>query len=151
MNNEQKFKKAFREILKDELSSAQVKRAKKDLISQFSVPAHFLIRPSVLAPAFAVLFAVTLFYQLHQPVPKPEIKEIPVPHMAVQAPMKQKIKKIKVKTVTKQLEKMIRTEIPLDVKVTRISSDTGSTMVYQKTYRDSPVTVVWVFPKGRNQ
>ena len=34
------------------------------------------------------------------------------------------------------------------VDVLRASSREGSVMVYQKTYQDTPVTIIWVFPTG---
>ena len=151
MGDPDKIKQVFKELFSKELSSAEVKGAKKDLIAQFSPAAKFDLKPAVLIPVLSLIFAVLMVYQLNLPKPKQKIKEIPVSQVAVKESVGEKVQKVQVKSVTKQIEKIFRTEVPLDVKVTRVSSDVGSAMVFQKKYQETPVTIVWVFTGGANQ
>ncbi|GEM_PF-4845109 len=150
MNHEKKITKAFKDFLSDEFSSAQVKRAKKDLLQQFSARPQFEWKPVMIVPVLSLMFMVILIYHMY-PLVKPEIKVPPVVPVITEQTSPIKVKKVKVSSMTKQIEKIIHTGVPSDVKVTRVSSDIGPAMVYQKNYRDAPITIVWVFPKEVKQ
>jgi hypothetical protein len=46
------------------------------------------------------------------------------------------------------LEDPVRNHMKPRVVVKRISSRVGPTLVYQKVYRETPVTIIWVFNRG---
>ncbi len=148
MNDEKKIKQAFKELFSHELSNPEVKRAKKNLIAEFSGRPVFNWKPVTLIPVFSLILAVILIYQLpKQPTVQPPILIEVKPAVLPAADLKP----INVKKVSKEIKKIINTQAPLDVKVTRVSSDVGSAMVYQKNYQDNPVTIVWVFTGGGKQ
>ena len=39
----------------------------------------------------------------------------------------------------------------LEINVEQVSSEVGPTLVYQKDWRNQPLTIVWVFTGGTNQ
>ena len=134
-DSEKELKILFRDYMAQELRSREVDQAKKAFIREhFSGGSSLIFRPVFILPALSLIFLVVLIFQIQRPAVK-----------SVAEPLQKVI-------LEKQISEPIL-EIPpgLEVKVREVSSDVGSPMVYQKSYHDVPITVVWVFTGGANQ
>ena len=128
-DEESTVKQVFKRYMAEELGSPEIRRAKRKLIDEhFGQPPVFIFRPVFLVPALSLIFTIMLIFQMHKPAVKPATE--PLRAMSVEKPVSEIIP-----SISKGLE----------VKVSEVSSEVGAAMVYQKTYQNAPVTVIWVF------
>ena len=134
-DDESRVKQIFKQYMTEELGSPEICRAKKKLIDQhFSQPPIFIFRPVFLVPALSLIFTIMLIFQMHKPAVKPVTESLRT--VSVEKPV---------------LETTPYIPKGLEVKVSEVSSEVGAAMVFQKTYQNAPVTVIWVFTGGANQ
>ncbi len=140
MDDEEKnFKKNYREMLEDELDWSDIRREKARFIeTHFVAQPFFLFRPAVLVPAlsFCLVFAVSLL-MVPEPVQVPENAALV---QTLDAPGQPAAKTA--------VESPSAPVLPPHVRVNKLTSDVGSTMIYQDRMDDTPLTVLWVFPSG---
>ena len=134
---EEELKSAFRQYIKTELSSPEVAQAKERFIHEhFGKQPSIIFRPAVLVPVLGLLFAFLMVLQIHKPVSKrlpftePSLKETVKPSLVKEIPYE---------------------PARLEINVEQVSSEVGPTLVYQKDWRNQPLTIVWVFTGGTNQ
>lgn len=136
-NDERQIRELYREHLKRELARPEVAHEKKEFIARcFEERPVAVLSPAAFAPALSLvaLFIVLVFLQ--QPMlPTKSLESVPegaytlsesvvpYPPSAMTAPPDEKP----------------------SVVVKRITSRMGSTLVYQKSYQETPITIVWVF------
>ena len=111
----------YREYLKDEAASPAARRDKTRFLARFAGKPSFAFVPPV--GAFAVLLAAALVFVYTRPEPVKTAPQVP----EVQA---------------------LQPEKP-GVIVKKVSSRTGTALVYQRPYENELVTIVWVFAGPR--
>jgi hypothetical protein len=128
MNKEEKeIQEIYRSYLRAQVASPEVRREKREFIAaHFPSEKPFILRPAFLLPAMS-LSAVVLFLFVFLLTPHPAKPPVPL-----QEPIPE-----------------IRLDQP--VEVMRLTSNVGSTMVYQKMIQDSPITIIWVFHGGNGK
>ena len=128
-NEENAVKNIFRRYIAEELKSPEVREAKETFIREhFNQPQVLIFRPVVLVPVLSLALVFVLVFQMQKPVVKPTV-QLPEA-VSVQKPILETIPAIPAKS---------------EVKVREAFSEVGATMVYQKSYQDAPITIIWVF------
>lgn len=118
-------KNTFRDYISREVSRPQIQEDKKNFLQSFYQPQPFF-EISWMIPA-GVLAAVFVFFLNLTPSPwpsPPKGRGDSEAHDSAQIYKKQR------------------------VIVKRVASQTGPTLIYQRSFRNIPVTVIWVFPGG---
>ncbi|MBI4358590.1 MAG: hypothetical protein HY584_04755 [Candidatus Omnitrophica bacterium] len=132
---EKKIRELFKTYMAEELKHPEIGRRKKAFIQEHFAPhIPFVLRPALLVPTLSFIFICVLALQLMKPVTKP------IPQVALKETVK-----------PKTLERTPFEEGDLGVQVKQVSSDMGSTLVFQKSSQGVPVIVIWVFTGGSNQ
>lgn len=160
-DEEKILKELFRENFSRELSRPEIQEAKQKLLSEFlapePAPLFSFVSPAFLAPA-AALIAVFLVFVNIQKVQVPAagpgapIYQMFAPIMEeTKAKRAAELAKAKTKQAEAQAEDPVHNHMKPRVVVKRVASRKGPTMVYQRSYRDVPVTIVWVFTGGGNR
>lgn len=118
--DEREIKEIYREHLRRELARPELAREKSEFIARhFEEEPLAALSPAAFAPALGlIVLLVALVFLQPQAVP------------------------IKTKTLETRLEAAYTLS---EVAVKRLSSRMGSTLVYQKSYQETPITIVWVF------
>lgn len=164
--NDDLLKDLYRESLSRELSRPEIQDAKNQLLSEFFSPApqpvFSLFSPGFSIPAFAVLAVCFFFSNLQQqvrPVAGPEapiyqtfgtiMEEAKARRYEAQAREREEAElKAQIAAAEKLADDPVRNHMTPRVQVKRVSSRVGPTMVYQRSYQDVPVTIIWVFKGG---
>ena len=160
MNSEEgkKGELIFRQYMADEMASREVARAKKALIQRYFTDLPPLVgRPAFFLPALGLALVCFLLFQIEKPAHKPFAEPLApapaarTPNPANSVPLLPSTSELRVAVEKQVVEKQIEKIIPaqsgtLEVNIRKVSSEVGSTMVYQKTYHQMPLTVIWVFP-----
>ena len=129
------IRKWIRGYVTDEIRNPGVQRAKRAFLKgEFSHVPLSLFSPAVLVPVFGLLMAVILLFELKMPVHEKAVK-VPA-QQAVTEPMP---------------APLLVSEGPLPVYVKNVSSEFGSTLIYQQPFEDQRLTVFWVFQGGVGQ
>ena len=129
--NDRKVRQLFRETIRQETKRPEVRQAKRDFIREhFEAPRPFFYRPTVMVPSLALLGLLLLVLVF----PRPLRDGVPVTPLATDGYLR-------------VLEQSVETAVP-SVQVKRVTSHVGPTLVYQKLYQDTPITIVWVFHGG---
>lgn len=133
--NEKFIRQAYRDSLAEELARPEVLAQKEKLVAFFETPVSTSV-PVLQGAGLgfmlpAVLVFGVFFFMQHLQTRVPEISgpAIPIYRTAEINPT----------------DNPVRNHMKPRVVVKRISSRVGPTMVYQKVYRETPVTIVWVF------
>ncbi len=138
--NSDEIRKLYRDHMRREVKSSSVQNEKKQFIAEhFEKPGLFIFRPAVMMPAMSLAAILVVLFLFHKPVSQVQeavsLNEIPAEEETYISPATRP-------DYTKpQL---------YPVEVQRITSNTGSTMVYQRFYHNTPITVIWVFPGGHS-
>lgn len=139
-DQEEKAIALYRQYLQQEVERPQVARDKAEFLETHFKPKRrpvtsFLWAPSLAAAAIAAVWLIVgLPTGMHQPV------DVTLPQTGPA---------YVTSTTAEPIQEAMMPVLPgPSVEVKRISSQVGSTMVYQRVYQEIPVTVVWVFPKG---
>ncbi len=147
MKDENEIREVYRQYLKQEVARPEIACEKKEFIARYfeEQPAAAL-SPAAFAPALSLIVLLIALIFLQRPVlqtktleTKPEgaytLTEsvVPFPPSATTASLPSEVPPVG-----------LRDERPAVV-VKRISSRAGSTLVYQKSYQGTPITIVWVF------
>lgn len=164
--DEKNLKELYRESLSRELSRPAIQDAKKQLLSEFFSPApqpvFSFFSPGFLVPAAAVLALCFFFSHLQQravPAAGPAapiyqtfgtiMEEAKAQRYAAQAQAREEAEqRAQAAAAAKLADDPLRNHMKPRVEVKRVSSRVGPTMVYQRSYRDVPVTIIWVFKGG---
>ena len=140
MSESEEIKKAvklYRAGMRDEIASADVARDKREFIARhFGEEAVFQLRPVHFVPAFSVMACLALLILLGQP-PGKELLEMKSEPSYTYSEM----------TLVPE-ESAVPIERPT-VEVKRLTSQVGPTAIYQKVFKETPITIVWVFPSGQ--
>jgi len=137
-NEEKKFRKHYREMIESEIDWAEIRRDKSNFVeSHFAPQPFFLFRPLVYVPAlsFCLVLALAL-------VVAPEHAHMPDAQVAVQTTEAPAVGDAPAAAVPAEKVEVL----PPNVMVKSVSSDVGTTMIYQQRIDETPLTVVWVFP-----
>lgn len=163
MDNQDNFNKIYREWMEEELKCVDLEAEKKAFIKE-----HFDVKPPLvwLTPAlsfsavavvilgFAFLFNFGPFgqkalapnnLQVISVEGQPSNKPVPLP---LEQPVVFENVSAGISEETLAAIKMATEQGNPGVKVNKVSSKVGSVMVYQKTYQEAPITIVWVFPNA---
>jgi len=126
-NDNEWVSRVYRNYLESKIDRCELGKEKKAFIKEHFPPEPlFIFRPPVWVPALSVLvfsFAVWLMPQLQSPVLKLNVSQVQPTASAEEFEIH-----------------------PVDVK--RAASRVGTVMVYQKLYKENPITIVWVFPNS---
>ena len=146
---------AYRNYIAREVGRPEVAQAKKQFMAKhFSPrPKVFSMAPAVVAPVFVMAAVFALFNHLQTALLPVEGPLAPI-YGTSQA------SSASAASAQKEAAPVVSSQ-PLGdnpvanykkprVDVKRVSSAVGPTMVYQKLYRNVPVTVVWVFAGGKH-
>jgi hypothetical protein len=135
---EKRLLQLYRDGLNAEIRSPQTQREKRNFIKLYFqeaplTPSRIFGFASGMALASLVVF-VLVFYQ------QPEPLEVTTPKAPQSAPL------------APQSVPVIATEKPKEiqgpsVEIKSLTSGVGPTMVYQKMYNHTPMTIIWVFPE----
>lgn len=129
-DEQQHFMDLYKSALHQEVRADQVQSHKKALVREhFSAQPTFAFQPFFWMPAMALLMALMILLGL-------EMRLYPVSKIAPQ---------LQQELLIRQSEDAISGP---RVRVKRVSSRVGPTLVYQKNINNLPVTIIWVFPKG---
>ena len=161
--NENLIRKTYRDMMARELSRSEIQADKKNLAAFFSAPAAAPVfsaaAPAFLIPVFVIAAFFILFYQIQTRHPAVKGPSAPIYRMfaafmeesqaleAVQKAASEKALASK-RTAANLIDDPVRNHMKPRVVVKRIASHVGPTLVYQKVYRETPVTIVWVFTHG---
>lgn len=108
--------KLFRDLIQAELKSGQIAQAKKEFVrAHFGPPTPVFLRPATLGLALGFVALLIMLLRFEFLAPKPVTESLVLPRSGAR------------------------------VQVQSVSSDVGSAMVYQKSFSEGPLTVVWVF------
>lgn len=130
--NADQVRNVYRTYMAGELARPEIKEAKKNLGAFFEAPAAPVtpvLGAGFLIPAFAIIALFFSFQYLQSRVPAVVGPSMPIYRI---------------------LDDPVRNHIKPGVMVKRVSSRVGPTMVYQKVYGGTPVTIIWVFNHGGN-
>ncbi len=135
----------YRSYLENEVRSKEVQAQKLAFVKRhFHARPLFLFQPAFAVPALSM--AILFFFFLNLQIETyPRVKPSSLPRsvsaeVVAKSPLPQPNSAVKV-------DEGIAAPEP-KVLVKRVASHVGSTMVYQKTVDNLPLTIVWVFPKG---
>lgn len=111
--------KLFRDLIQAELKSGQIAQAKKEFIrAHFGMPMPVFLRPIALGFTLGFVALLIMLLRFEFLTPKP---------------------------VAVEPTSLVLPRSGARVHVQSVSSDVGSAMVYQKSFSEGPLTVVWVF------
>ena len=130
MKDENRIGELYRDYLKRETARPELAREKKEFIARhFEEQPVAALRPAAFAPALSLvlLMAALIFLQ----------------RSALQTKMLE-TRPEATYTFTESVVPFPPSQMP-SVVVKRISSRVGSTLVYQKPYQETPITIIWVF------
>ncbi len=151
-NSDTQFSELYREFMRRELARPEIGRAKQEFIARNFAPAPaFTFHPFAMVPAVCLTALFLVFFQVQQMPEAPRagrIKPIALQsteHVRTITAKENEKTMQAVKKTGEQIMKVLRPR----VEVKRVSSNMGPTMVYQKTYQNTPVTIVWVFTGGK--
>ncbi len=152
-NNYPQFTELYREFMKRELARPEIARAKQEFIAQYFSPSPApAFHPFSMVPAVCLVSLFLVFFQIQQVPMEPRAGRIrPIALQSTEnvrvITAKENEKTMQaVKKTGETIMKILRPR----VEVKRVSSNVGPTMVYQKTYQNTPVTIVWVFTGGKS-
>ena len=128
----EEIREIYRNYLTEELARPEVFQARKKLADSFSVKPALIFEPAACAAMCLLAAAFFFFYQI-QPLPRAVVRPETRPVMLRLHPT--------------PVVDAFNPDTPVVVK--KVSSRTGSTLVYQQKHHDIPITVIWVFPGGR--
>jgi hypothetical protein len=142
--------KLFKNYMKQEISTPDYKKAKKDFLNaNFKSAPFYTTTPFV--SVMVVAFAVAGFHFLLPTQPKEDI----IPTIAMKTPAAQVKTALPVETIPPVKIEIPEPGLPINetpdlpqIIVKDTSSMIGPTMVYQKIYPDSSMTVVWLVAGG---
>ncbi len=152
--NEDGLGQAYRNYIAREVGRPEVLRDKKKFLAQhFDVrPPVFKFSPAFFMPALAAACVFMVFNHLQTQIREVEGPLAPI-YGTAPAAMSSVAQPAGVMTTEIQpqaAQNPVANHKKPRVVVKRVSSSVGPTMVYQKLYRNVPVTVVWVFAGGKN-
>ncbi len=156
--NEDLLGSAYRNYIAREVGRPEVLKDKKKFLSQnFSVrPPVFTMAPAFVVPAFLAAAVFVFFNHLQTQVQEVQGPLVPIygtSPAAVRASAPSFKTQVSTETVSSSpqpaLDNPVANYKKPRVDVKRVSSSVGPTMVYQKLYRNVPVTVIWVFAGGK--
>lgn len=132
--NDEKLDQIYRSYIEDELKTPAVQEAKERFLKEnFSgAPAGIFSGFGIPAIAFATLFLLAGILAIPS---KQNFVSVPK-----QAPITKAVQPLEAKSIIRETFPAL----PAAVHVESVSSQVGPTMIYQKTYPDVDVTVVWV-------
>lgn len=138
--DENEIKKAYRAWIRDEMQDPGIRREKREFIREhFEGQPLWTIRPAFAVPAFALcaVFAFLIILRpgaVNLPSPGADLVTEKSIHVASAGPA----------DILMPHQETAAGENP-SVKVKRLQSEAGPTMVYQKMDREVPLVIVWVF------
>ena len=138
MKDENRIGELYRDYLKRETARPELAREKKEFIARhFEEQPVAALRPAAFAPALSLVLLMAALIFLQRSALQTKMLEtrpeaaytftepvVPFPPSAMTATPPSQIPSVVVK---------------------RISSRVGSTLVYQKPYQETPITIIWVF------
>lgn len=133
-NREKQINRLYRDHLHREVRNPLVREEKRKLIQSFfaeSAPVWAWQKTLAFAVGIVAVFSFLVFFAYQHPAWVPQ--SISTRQLAQPAPV--------------QPEPILEIH-PLVTEVKRLTSRVGPTMVYQKMYRETPITIVWVFASG---
>ena len=137
MEDEHQIGGLYREHLKRELARPELAREKREFIARhFEGGPLAALSPAAFAPALSLVVLLVALVFLQQGVPEKTKTMETRPEAAYT--LSESILPLPASATT-----AVRDERPVVVK--RLSSRAGSTLVYQKSYQETPITIVWVF------
>lgn len=160
------LKELFRESLSRELSRPEIQDAKKQLLSEFFSPApqpvFSFASAAFLVPAAAVLTLCFFFGNLQHHYTRASgpaapiyqtfgtiMEEAKAQRYAAEAQAREQAElKAQQAAAARLADDPVRNHMKPRVEVKRVSSRVGPTMVYQRSYQEVPVTIIWVFKGG---
>ncbi len=129
-NDESDYLSLYKSLLRQEVRSEKVQFHKQAFLKEhFAAQPLVIFQPLFWMPALTILLSVTFLLGI-------EMRIYPVAKPA---------------TILQQESLEASTEETRGgprIRVKRLSSRVGPTLVYQKSINDLPVTIIWVFPKG---
>ena len=136
-DNEKIIKEFYKKYIDQEVNRPEIDREKKEFIKNHfqSEAPFFLFRPAVMAGALSFAGVILLLFVF------PHKLNYHAETQVANNKVEKLIDSIKPAPV---LSPVPLGPLPL-VQVKEATSEVGPVMVYQKMYKDSPVTVVWVF------
>lgn len=153
--NDKLISKAYRDYMAEELARPEIAEDKQKLMAFFEAPAAAPAAgfgAGVFAPA---LLLIGLFFFMHQvQVKAPSLAGPSVPIYQGFSVFMEEARAREQQASQSAASNPALEENPVEhhmkprVIVKRVSSRVGPTMVYQKTYRNTPVTIIWVFNQG---
>ncbi len=162
--DEKIIKDLYRETIAREMRRPEIQDAKSQLLSEFFSPApaplFSFASAGFLIPSFAVLGIFLLFGSMQKaaaPIVGPAtpiyqtfgsiLEEAKVQRAEREAKARAEAE-LKAQDAAAKIPDPLRNHMKPRVQVKRVASQMGPTMVYQRAYRDVPVTIIWVFTGG---
>lgn len=153
--NEDELKQLYCELVNDDIDFEELRKEKEAFIeAHFSVSPIELFHPGFAVPALCLCLVVAFFmmpFSVKVDKASKPLHLSETDHVQVASEEKQNAEE-EIVTYKEALEEQMQETQLLEnqrqVEVTRLTSEVGSTMFYQKTLNDRNVTVVWVFPAG---
>jgi hypothetical protein len=144
--NEERLRSVYRAYIAEELASPEIIQDKEKLMAFFEAPApapvFSLLSAGFAAPAVALLGLFLVFHQVQ--LKAPVVAGPSAPLYQDFTILKEEKPAAPAYDVQPQ-DNPVKNHMKPRVVVKRVSSRVGATMVYQKVYRGTPVTIVWVF------
>lgn len=148
---DERISKLYREILSEGMNPAELRAEKKAFISlYFPKKPFFVFRPVVWTPAMAFAVAAFAIFVVRPELfmtsssPRTATDAAPVSSEVSAPAAPQSAAALPVSAAAAPLS------VPQDQKniaIQHLSSEVGTTVVYQKNVENVPVAVVWVFPR----
>ncbi len=166
IEDEKIIREIYRETMTRELSRPEIQAGKMKFLAEFyapaPAPAFSIFSFGFAAPVCAVLALFLLFTRIEVRTVSTAGPSAPMNLMfgtimeEAKAKRAQELADAQAKADAQRQAKQAKAgvEDPLEnhmkprVVVKRVSSQMGPTMVYQRSYQDVPVTIVWVFSNG---
>ncbi len=139
---EKVMRKAFRDLISEEVRRPEVRRDKKAFIqSYFAHEPLFFLRPGFFVPAAGFVAAILVFVLFGKPVG--EVHQTKMLREASQSEVHGEPQVFE--EVAQEMDAKIGEPM---VEVKRVVSRVGTPMVYQKMDNGQPITIIWVFTGG---
>ena len=133
--------KQYRKDMAAEMARPEVDASRKELLAFFEAPAASpflgILSPGFWSPAAVLMAVLFVFHQMQAQVS---------PIMGPSEPIYQSMATLHNEAAPVPVEIPEPVIEPPRVVVKRVSSQMGPTLVYQRTYHETPVTIVWIFP-----
>ncbi len=163
LENDKWIRESYRDMMARELSRPEIQADKKNLGVFFSAPpaapVFSVFTPGFLISTFVIAAFFIFFYrvQIHRPAvkgPSAPIYRMFASFMEESQALEAAQKTASEKALASKraaallLDDPVRNHMKPRVVVKRLASHVGPTLVYQKVYHETPVTIVWVFTHG---